>query len=785
MKKITLFIIALFITSMSFGQMSGTYKVGTSEVSPNFTTLKAACDAINATPIIGNVILEITSNLTETANFGLANNTTYSITIRPDVDAPRVITFTQAGDNGASSGNFIIGLPNVNDWNSIGTTKNITIDGYSDGGSIRQLTFANQAANANTCKPIHMVGNLDNIVVKNCILTDNTNGTSAFGVVSIRVRNASSVDYIPKNITVDNCVITSVSQYAAGVFVSNSGTPVGRPTGLVFSKNDITVKHRGLSLNYAGTSSTINNIIKVNQTYVNMASFAIGGTGGGGMVSTTISGNKIIQLATANIAGGANGIRAIQTSGGGDWFIYNNFISGFETPATGTTEVLGIRVGSKSFINNNTIVLNNVTTTGIGTTPSACIVTYSATSEFKNNILISNEDDFKTYCMYGKAISDYNNMFLSGITNSKVGYASADYTTLADWQLGSSQDANSKSKAVNFVSATDLSLTGTSIDDVDITVPAIGAPVSADIFGNARHTPKVYMGAHEPNNINDTQTFTVTAPQGTEHVYIVGSFIGKSWDINTPFELTATANPYEFSGTFPAHSTIQYKYLCQTGNWDYQEATSVSPLTAANDHAYAANDVVAYWKAMPKIKLNVSIATGGVPSKLYVKGGWDSWATPVELTASSIPLSVSGQKVKSGATVSYTGTIGNGTTDVIYANTEYKYYTSDLTDPNWEANADGSSKSNRWSIYPLMNDEIARFTTQIATAVNLAKDIKVVIMRTPSGIAATFDGNAVVELYSINGALIEKTKANGTYSRDLSHGAYVIRINGKSTKFIK
>ena len=59
------------------------------------------------------------------------------------------------------------------------------------------------------------------------------------------------------------------------------------------------------------------------------------------------------------------------------------------------------------------------------------------------------------------------------------------------------------------------------------------------------------------------------------------------------------------------------------------------------------------------------------------------------------------------------------------------------------------------------------------------------IMRTSSGIAVTFDGSANVELYNINGALIEKTKANGSYSRDLNNGVYIIRINGKSTKFVK
>lgn len=72
----------------------------------------------------------------------------------------------------------------------------------------------------------------------------------------------------------------------------------------------------------------------------------------------------------------------------------------------------------------------------------------------------------------------------------------------------------------------------------------------------------------------------------------------------------------------------------------------------------------------------------------------------------------------------------------------------------------------------------------LATKVNnLSVNYK--IFTTSAGILATFNGVANIELYSINGLLIEKTNATGSYTRELSHGAYVIRINGKSTKFVK
>jgi hypothetical protein len=44
---------------------------------------------------------------------------------------------------------------------------------------------------------------------------------------------------------------------------------------------------------------------------------------------------------------------------------------------------------------------------------------------------------------------------------------------------------------------------------------------------------------------------------------------------------------------------------------------------------------------------------------------------------------------------------------------------------------------------------------------------------------------SMIELYSINGILIEKTIADGSYSRNINNGMYIIRVNGKAMKFIK
>jgi len=276
------------------------------------------------------------------------------------------------------------------------------------------------------------------------------------------------------------------------------------------------------------------------------------------------------------------------------------------------------------------------------------------------------------------------------------------------------------------------------------------------------------------------KTFTVTVPQGTEKVYVAGTFTFKNWNNTNPYELTATANPNEFTGTFPCEDGVEYKYLNGVGNWDYQESsglgsteynaadgTPVKPADGAN-RSYNASDIVANWKAVPKLVLTADITTGGIPSDLYVKGGWDGWATATALA-------------KNGTT-DFSVTIGDGIDDVIYSNSGYKYYTTDMGSPdNWEVRVGG----NRWSIYPSMTDEIVGFETPIPSTGMNGKKVEVQIIRTSNGIEARFNGLATIELYNLSGVLIDKTVSSDSYSRDLMNGIYVLRINGESVKFVK
>jgi len=82
---------------------------------------------------------------------------------------------------------------------------------------------------------------------------------------------------------------------------------------------------------------------------------------------------------------------------------------------------------------------------------------------------------------------------------------------------------------------------------------------------------------------------------------------------------------------------------------------------------------------------------------------------------------------------------------------------------------------------PRMGAYEISFTTKL----NNIETTNAVIFHNATGIVVPLTGTSTIELFTQNGMLIEKTQANGSYSRKLDNGMYIIRINGKSMKFIK
>ncbi len=786
MKKIT-FLFAFLLTGMfSLAQMSGTYTVGTGGT---YATLKAAADNLNTVGINGDVLFQIVSDISETSSVKIAvANPSYIITIKPAATLTPIITFS--GCTTASGSTQYSGF-------AVENTSYVIIDGSNtNGGTTQDLTFLmNDATNGRNI--IQFYGNCDNSAVKNLKIMYSSPMSTANSTRGIYLNGQGSG--VCDNFSAENCIIGNETLTP---YYSVSAT--GYSTGSIFCSN-VNIKNnklygriRPIYLYYVGTTGTTSEVSgntiytyggnNANTTYTIMGNAWAG--------TLNVFNNKMPVITTNNTAtSGIFGFSFLSAQSGATTNVYNNFIGGtLAATGTGAPSVISLMYlqdNGTYNVNNNTFYYPSLTNQNV---ERSCIhISGSAAKvNLNNNIIINETDAANAYCIWksnGTLTSDYNNLYVSGAT-ANIGYVtSTARKTLADWQTaGFNYDKFSKSVPVTFADAPvgDLHLKDASVNDVNLAAPLI-ATVTTDIDGNLR-TALTYKGANQASDMTAVaKQFTVTVPNGTEKVYVAGDFTGKFWDVANPFQLIKTANPNEFTEILPCVTGVEYKYLCETGDWDYQEGVfnDIFPPTMSSNRAYNPADNVPVWYRVNKITLNAT-PTPQV-ANLWVKGSWDDWATGIEMTQVTPPSTVKGtdemEKVKSETNaVSYSVTLGGNPGDKFPANTEYKYYTNVVAPDNWEVGVDGLPISNRWAIAPVMNDLIPKFgiTTDVATPTLSAR-----ILRTYEGVQIELEGTSTVEIYTTSGMLIEKVRTSGTYTKELNTGVYIIRIDGQATKFMK
>ena len=493
--------------------ISGTFKVGTAEVAPNFSTLADAIYTLNASSIAGDVVLEISSNLTVPENLGLGVNTNgFSITIRPDADADRTITFTQLGDNPSPTGHLVIGYQAVGsawtDANSI-ATNNVTIDGYAVGGTTRRLTFTNTNAPHVAARLISVVGASQNTVIKNCIIDNKTTSGSSPACITIVSNKGVAIDVAPTNVTIDNNILTASGSVGMGVRIALSGTSTALVNGFVMSNNTVTVQRRLVEMTNTNGANIFNNTFNLVQTVVpGSIVYGIFGNTGLGTAAMNIYNNKFNQsTVTENAATGSWGIRVVQLAGGPSvWNVYNNTFAGMNRIQTGGAATLDLSYIQVSFGTAN--IYHNTFYMPALTSPSA-LGTYRAINnsnaqnaqKIRNNIFISDEPTASCAFVSNVVVSpgeSENNVFFHRQPNTNAAFF-ATFTSLAAYQLAHPTfDVNSRTGNVNFENAAtgDLRIAGFSVYDNLLRMPSL-ASVITDMFGTVRDTEFTYAGAHQ------------------------------------------------------------------------------------------------------------------------------------------------------------------------------------------------------------------------------------------------------------------------------------------------
>lgn len=511
MKKFYLLLFAILMAGslMNAADMAGTYKIGSAS-GANYATLSAAVDALNAATITGDIVFEITSDIAEPTNFGLAKDMgSFKLTIRPDADADRTITFSQATANVGPYGHFVIGCATANIGATLTDatvipTNNITIDGYAVGGSTKRLNFyAPNAALAGSTL-INIVAS-SNITIKNCILNDQS--STAAKCIYINQFKGTTADISPSNILITNNIITAnnpaISGY--GIQCSRSGSATTKITGLQITDNVVTASAYGIEVNYCNGATVSGNEIKLQKGTATGAGYAlwIRGTQG----DMNVFGNKFTEVSSLQTNAATIQNFAIFTGATAtnpyNLNIFNNTFSGMKRTASGPTAlnqayIAEIGYGTTKIYHNSFYLPALALPTQAGYYNAIAFTTVNYKADVQNNIFISDEDAKSV--LVAKAITagvvDNNIYYLrAGNTNARV---VDTYATLSAFQTANTTlDVHSKYVNVNFVDAANgnLNLAAASEKDANLAVPRL-ASVLTDMTGKTR-AELTYAGAYE------------------------------------------------------------------------------------------------------------------------------------------------------------------------------------------------------------------------------------------------------------------------------------------------
>ncbi|GAB1348092.1 hypothetical protein MASR1M107_03030 [Ignavibacteriales bacterium] len=514
-----LFILGLGVINAQ--ALSGTYYIPQGANPQGYASLAAACDAITANGANGVVTFIIDGNLTETAP-SIINNATFTasnrLVIKPAATKQPTVTFTA--------------VDAANHFFYIVNSSYVTLDGSNGnaGDGSRDMTFAFDFPTGRWA--IEVQDNSDFITIQNLkVISINTSRTAQAAGIAVD-GSIGTAGVAPNDILISNCQVgtpTVAFETAVGMWGNDPTSPV---TGTIIDC-DLYGARRVITTFFIANNKYINNRISVVDPRVDMTFYSgIYLTGSVVNDTTVIAGNKFTKIdvnTTTNKFAGA----IVVYGNTGVINVVNNFIApNFNNLGTATAnKYFGVAFGSATWngiinIAHNTFRIDAPATTGI----NACIgynLNSDATMNVANNIFHQGNSTPSSYLIhFPMTVSatnilnfDWNNYYLAGIGSSFGFYGSAAVATLNDWKTAISQDANSNYKMVNFVSNTDLHLTGASNGDWDLRGMPI-ASIKFDIDGNPRNTMFPYKGAHEASISLPVELTSFTALQSGETVVL-------------------------------------------------------------------------------------------------------------------------------------------------------------------------------------------------------------------------------------------------------------------------
>jgi hypothetical protein len=805
----------LILTIQVFGLLLSNANAATvGTTGATYATLKLAFAAINNGTLTGDVVLQIVDNTTETATASLnasgtgsANYT--SVTIYPTVDNLS-ITSTALFTN-TSTLIDLIGADNV------------TIDGRVNQSGARSLTIASIMTGAPT---ISLNSDATYNKIKYCNIKGNASSQKGVLVFSTGVTLGNSNNEIDNNLFTNNGTRPIFTIFA-------TGTPTAPNDGNKIINNDFkdcisttlsTIVIFIYGSDPAVSTSAVNTNYEVSgNSFYETTKITTSGT-------TTAVAMTMIQIGSTGRMSGAghvikdNYIGGTDTHCGGGTFTkdgYSNLFTGIQvfnsTPNTvvsiqnntiqkiSFTNVVGatwqgINVSGSANYNIGTVAGNTIgdnTTTGSidivnGSTASVCtLISIGATGTVN--------------CQNNK-IGSINSSNLTAGTISTINgiykLTGAGTTNISSNIIGSPTTSNSiyaKTGGGSFIYSIYCQSTASDnvIDNNQIGNLTNGSTLNGNSYGiYASSTGTNTISRNFIHDLNMTSALTAGILIGigvqsgnstcTNNIISLGNDIPST--IFGIYEVTAAiaTNLYHntvYIGGHPASlalvsAAIYRKSTVVTGERNYINNILVNNRVnngaTGNNYAIWSN---AYTNTSSNFVCN--------NNDLYVTA--DAYNFIGLYSTSNAALTIADWRLTSFGT--YNPDANSLNIDPSFANAggtlaeDYKPSSAaTLTGTPINTVTIDYAEIGRSATQPKMGAYETSFSTGIN---NKIETIGTFILRNETGIIIPLTTPSKIELYGINGMLIEKTIATGNYSRSLNNGMYIILINGKPTKFLK
>jgi hypothetical protein len=527
-------LLILFIVSINNLNAQITLVASSGTTTGSYATLKAAIDNINNGTHQGNINIRVHANTTETdsISFDSTSNPTgsnyTSILIRP-ADTATVIKNINCSVGG-------IAILKLNG------ADNVTIDGRPLSTGSTSLLRINSTASIASSYNIRLINGAQNntflFLQSDCIL--NPTVTS---ILHVLFSAGTSTNGNSSN-TFKNNVFTGGSQG----FQFGGSAAAATQNNLLYKNIIQDYKTLGILLSNGIGSVTIDsNVIKHNGTFNSTETAGLYGIDINFIISNStinITRNTIADLSfsAALSTTALYGIRILPQTAGitlANVNVYNNAISLTRTNSTvtGNQVFQGIRFSNPNPVNvniiNNTIRIGGSTTVATANTINSIGIfkaNSSTTSSFvfRNNIVINERVTTNGFCAAfwlstnaGSINVDYNTYYVPSGNYTALwwnGTASSIYTTTAAYKAGtlvSPNEQNTTFDYVNFLSNSNLSLAGSSINNYAVMSCPRSSSVLTDIFGTSRFN-LTYKGAHQ------SIPFTNLKDASVKEVYSLG-----------------------------------------------------------------------------------------------------------------------------------------------------------------------------------------------------------------------------------------------------------------------